>query len=124
MNNLELLKAALSIELEKNGSSILELEDIMSSMDKGSSIIRYAKIAAMLDPLLKQANVNPIDVLKDIGLVFGAGALGVGALAGGGAVLANRSMDSYDKGNDEKRREIEETKQLIEELQKGQSYAN
>jgi len=115
MNNLELLKAALSIELEKNGSSILELEDIMSSMDKGSSIIRYAKIAAMLDPLLKQANVNPVDVLKDIGLVFGAGALGV---------LANRSMDSYDKGNDEKRREIEETKQLIEELQKGQSYAN
>ncbi len=85
-----LLKAKLAEDLEKQGSSLLEFEDILT----------------------KEANTGIPGILGSLGEMGMATALLGGTTLGGLGYAINKHLDNQDKALGEKRQEVDRYKQL------------
>lgn len=112
MDPLNILKANFAVNLEKQGSSLLELEDALANMDKTASAEKAAE-------LLKLAFLDKLDPMgMASGVAGGAGKLyGLGVASGG--FLGGNALDTADKSVDadnEKLRNLKDKVKLLRKL--------
>lgn len=129
------LKVGLASHLEKQGSSLLELEENLGSLDKAASA---ARVVELLEGLQKVAYFGE-DALGQIGsglLNFGGNvakaipevglttALLTGSAVGAGAYGLKKHVDNQDKELDERNEEIRRIKMLTERLKQDYGLAH
>lgn len=113
------IKCELAVALEKQGSSLLELENDLRNLNTQEGVLGFTEKLAAISPIYKEAAVDVAELLK--GLLYGAGALslGVGATVGLGGILADKSLDKQDRQLKQKEQEIKQTQKLIDQLKAG-----
>jgi hypothetical protein len=108
-NNFNIAKARLAHELEKNGSSIFELEEYLADLEKQGEEGAWGQLGTrVLDGLTKGVGW----IGSHLPEATMTAALVGGPMIGGAAYAANRSLDNEDKELAERKALIDRYKQL------------
>ena len=108
-----LLKAKLAINLEKQGSSLEEIEDQLTKEADGFVRDTLGAIGDLGTHAVKGVGGAILGALPELGI---AGPLLAGTTLGGIGYAANRHLNEQDKNLNERRSEVERYKSLVDRI--------
>jgi len=113
------IKAELAIELEKQGSSLLALEESLKSINTGEGVLKTALLGT---DLLRRYSTKGIDLAADNLVDFPdlalKGSLAGGAMAGFTLDEMDRSVQGIDKALEREREKVNLVRRITANLRK------
>lgn len=112
------IKNELALELDKQGSSLYELEESLRAINTGEGVYKAASLALKI--IQKEAGITDIayDVSKAIPETLFKGTLGAGAAAGLSLDEMDKSVDSVNKALEREQEKVNLVRRITQNLKR------